>query len=116
MGGRNSSRKKNRSGSKFRNRLKNIHSIDGTQNEQIKPRNPPMQFFDRPKKLQVTLMNKSIDVDENRRRATSRSKSKGKKNLAYVSIMSAPRSRSKSSKKSQKFRSSSVKSKKSNKK
>ena len=30
---RNSSRKKNRSGSKFRNRLKNIHSIDGTVNE-----------------------------------------------------------------------------------
>mmetsp|Transcript_16156 Transcript_16156/g.21872 ORF Transcript_16156/g.21872 Transcript_16156/m.21872 type:complete len:149 (+) Transcript_16156:2183-2629(+) len=44
------------------------------------------------------------------RRKHSRSKSKGPKNLAYVSIMSAPRSRSKSTNKSPRFRSTSVKS------
>ena len=123
MDRKGSSRKKNRSGSKFRNRINNIRSIDGTANEAIKPRNPPMQFYERPsaldpwqKKPKVTMLNQSIDAHDGKRNK-SRSKSKNQKNLAYVSIMSAPRSRSKSSNKSPstKFRSASVKSRKSSK-
>ena len=64
------------------------------------------------------MLSQSIDAESMRWRKKSRSRSKGPYNepvnssLAYVSVMTAPRSRSRSNKK---FRSSSVKSKKSSK-